>query len=604
MPSDTRQKFEKFRAQGWSDQLTPGGHRRWSHPDANQYVISPNTPSDRRSLLNTAAQMKGALRTGLPPISSSDDSRDGTTEPIKAHRKPPRKREKLPRFVMPNRQFPEEEEVEPDGALWWTEDDTFEISDAIRAWGLSYARLRMRGTEPDVILQLKRRFRSDVSYRQRLLQSFYHESRDSLEFLRAKLRAGLAAPMSTNFRQHKDPAPVGTNDFQRLDEISTLRRTLTEMAESLSEEQRRHNATKEQAAAERTGRDRTIVALRATRTAVQPASPTHPEQSKQETVSAQTAVGSMKDSGYKRLWKESQRQAAHAQSKLQALEKQLSLLMAERGPRQDNENDGKDKEINALRTDVAQLRDKLKMAQEESTVARKQAAGARGKLAKFESYPMVDRGEFDIMKGELDVVKKTLFKLRDIIAGQTGARFKTGQTKNKPAKVAGAASSPKAKPGRRPTPKAMFPFVTVTPKTASGKIKAKAALAEQKSTKAATQTKPAKRIVVNGNAKTAPDAVAAPISRGRPKGSRNQMASNPAPVADRLPTIPIQGGTVGARIKAAREWRGFTVRQLAAMVPCSNTTLYSYERDTNIPRIFVRERLAKVLRITKASLAD
>jgi predicted RNA binding protein YcfA (HicA-like mRNA interferase family) len=49
---------------GWTGELTNGGHIRWRHPDAIRPIISGSTPSDHRAVRNTQAKMRRALRAG------------------------------------------------------------------------------------------------------------------------------------------------------------------------------------------------------------------------------------------------------------------------------------------------------------------------------------------------------------------------------------------------------------------------------------------------------------------------------------------------------------------------------------------------------------
>lgn len=51
-------------AQGWTSELTPGGHIKCLHPDAPYPVFVAASPSDQGVLTRMAAQFRKALREG------------------------------------------------------------------------------------------------------------------------------------------------------------------------------------------------------------------------------------------------------------------------------------------------------------------------------------------------------------------------------------------------------------------------------------------------------------------------------------------------------------------------------------------------------------
>ncbi len=42
---DIRQLVREYARRGWTITVTGGGHLRWEHPDADEFVISSSTPS-------------------------------------------------------------------------------------------------------------------------------------------------------------------------------------------------------------------------------------------------------------------------------------------------------------------------------------------------------------------------------------------------------------------------------------------------------------------------------------------------------------------------------------------------------------------------------
>lgn len=51
--------------QGWTFEVTGSGHLRWVSPDG-KVVVTPSTPSDRRSELNSRSQLRRAGLVDLP----------------------------------------------------------------------------------------------------------------------------------------------------------------------------------------------------------------------------------------------------------------------------------------------------------------------------------------------------------------------------------------------------------------------------------------------------------------------------------------------------------------------------------------------------------
>lgn len=53
--------------------------------------------------------------------------------------------------------------------------------------------------------------------------------------------------------------------------------------------------------------------------------------------------------------------------------------------------------------------------------------------------------------------------------------------------------------------------------------------------------------------------------------------------------------TLGQRIRAARNWRGWSLRKLAAASDCTPSTIGAIEADENEPGVFVLMRVANAL---------
>lgn len=59
---DTRALLRTLQDEGWEGRLTSKSHIQLRHPDADQLVVCPSTPSDARSQRNTLSDARRALR--------------------------------------------------------------------------------------------------------------------------------------------------------------------------------------------------------------------------------------------------------------------------------------------------------------------------------------------------------------------------------------------------------------------------------------------------------------------------------------------------------------------------------------------------------------
>ncbi len=61
---DMKTLVREAEAQGWTVEVTGGGHYKWTPPDSERRIFSPTTPGDRRALKNLVAHLK---RHGFQP---------------------------------------------------------------------------------------------------------------------------------------------------------------------------------------------------------------------------------------------------------------------------------------------------------------------------------------------------------------------------------------------------------------------------------------------------------------------------------------------------------------------------------------------------------
>jgi predicted RNA binding protein YcfA (HicA-like mRNA interferase family) len=67
---EMRQLIKRAEKEGWAAEQTKKGHWRLTHPKAAYHVIAPGTPSDYRSVKNTEAELRRAMRTAEAGASS------------------------------------------------------------------------------------------------------------------------------------------------------------------------------------------------------------------------------------------------------------------------------------------------------------------------------------------------------------------------------------------------------------------------------------------------------------------------------------------------------------------------------------------------------
>lgn len=59
MSSDLRILVRRLRRQGWTAEITKGGHRRFTSPEG-EVVFGPFSPSDHRAIRNMVARLRRA----------------------------------------------------------------------------------------------------------------------------------------------------------------------------------------------------------------------------------------------------------------------------------------------------------------------------------------------------------------------------------------------------------------------------------------------------------------------------------------------------------------------------------------------------------------
>jgi hypothetical protein len=59
--SSLRKRMREFRKEGWSAEVTGGGHLKLSHPNTRERIYTASTPSDHRAQRKLQAQLRKAL---------------------------------------------------------------------------------------------------------------------------------------------------------------------------------------------------------------------------------------------------------------------------------------------------------------------------------------------------------------------------------------------------------------------------------------------------------------------------------------------------------------------------------------------------------------
>lgn len=93
-PKEYRQSLAGLLDQGWDVAKTPGGHLRMSHPDAASPIFASSTTSDKRTIQNTLACCRRALRSEgmrFNPMIKAPAAFLPLSEPMSDHPLKPRK---------------------------------------------------------------------------------------------------------------------------------------------------------------------------------------------------------------------------------------------------------------------------------------------------------------------------------------------------------------------------------------------------------------------------------------------------------------------------------------------------------------------------------
>lgn len=93
-PKEYRQSLAGLLDQGWDVAKTPGGHLRMSHPDAASPIFASSTTSDKRTIQNTLACCRRALRSEgmrFSPMIKAPAAFLPLSEPMSDHPFKPRK---------------------------------------------------------------------------------------------------------------------------------------------------------------------------------------------------------------------------------------------------------------------------------------------------------------------------------------------------------------------------------------------------------------------------------------------------------------------------------------------------------------------------------